>query len=95
MNEVRFPRWLAAIGILGGVAIALGSAFVILAYGGDLSGGAKVALVILGLLAGSILAIASAVVGIAVPSVVTGGGIDLDRCCPPSETPPTSKGTAE
>lgn len=89
MNEMRFPRWLAALGVLGGVAISLGLSYLVLVHGGDLSSGAKVAMVITGLLAGGVLAIASAVVGIAVPTVVTRGGIDLDTCCPPaaSESP--------
>lgn len=89
MNQMRYPRWLAALGELGGVVIALGLPYVVLAYGNGLSGSAKVGLIILGLLAGSLVAIVSVVVGIAVPSVVTGAGIKLDRtCCTPIETPP-------
>ena len=95
MNEIRYPRWLAGIGVLGGVAIALGMAYLVLAFGGDLSGGAKVALIILGLAAGSILALASAVVGIAMPSKVADAAIVLDGCCGPPKTPSVTEGGEE
>jgi hypothetical protein len=63
--------------------------YIILAYGGDLSSGAKVALIILGILAGGIIALASAVVGIAVPKVVKGAAIELPvGCCPPEPGKP-------
>jgi hypothetical protein len=69
--------------------IAVGLPHIILAYGGDLSSGAKVALIILGLLAGSLIALASAVVGIAVPKVVKGAAIELPLgCCPPEPNKP-------
>ena len=98
MNEMRFPRWLAALGVLGGVAISLGSSYLVLVHGGDLSSGAKVAMVITAVLAGGILALASAVVGIALPAVVTRAGIDLehvhrhdDVSCPPEDASESSR----
>ena len=92
MNEMRFPRWLAALGVLGGVAIALGLSYLVLVHGGDLSSGAKVAMVITGVLAGGILALASAVVGITVPTIATHSGIDLGHHHPPhaSDSPPAA-----
>jgi hypothetical protein len=93
MNEMYFPRWLAAIGVLGGVVISVGLPYVVLAHGGDLSSGARVAMVITGVLAGGILAIASAVVGIAVPAVVTRAGVDLEACCEPE--PPETRPSAD
>ena len=39
MNTIHFPRWLATVGILGGVAIALGVPYIVLAYGADLGSG--------------------------------------------------------
>ena len=84
MSEMRFPRWLAGFGVLGGVAIALGLPWLILVYGGDLSGRAQLTLIILGLLAGSLMGIASAVVGITIPAAVSSGGVKLDpACCQP------------
>jgi hypothetical protein len=95
MNEIRFPRWLAGMGVLGGVAIALGFPYIILTLGGDLSEGVKVVLIILGLLGGGILALASAVVGITIPTAVVGGAIQLDRTCCAPESEPNSKAEEE
>ncbi len=87
MNEMRFPRWLAGFGVLGGVVIALGLPWLVLVHGGDLSDGAKLTLIILGLAAGSLMGIASAVVGITIPTAVSSGGLDLSRiCCEPEST---------
>jgi hypothetical protein len=83
MNEIRFPRWLAAVGVAGGVAIALGLSYIVLTQGGDLSGGAKVALVILALVFGTGTAMISAVLGIAVPARLVSPGLDLNACCRP------------
>lgn len=84
MSEMRFTRWLAGFGVLGGVAIALGLTWLVLVYGSDLSAGAKVALIILGLGAGTLVATVSAVVGITIPRTVSGAAIPLDlACCEP------------
>jgi hypothetical protein len=85
MSEMRFPRWLAAVGVLGGVAIALGLPWVTLVYGSDL-GGAKVAIIILALIAGCALATISAVVGITIPTAVRGAiamPAVIPNCCEP------------
>jgi hypothetical protein len=83
---MRFPRWLAAVGVLGGVAIALGLPYVTLVYGSDL-GGAKVAIIILALIAGCTLAAISAVVGITIPTAISGGvGMaGIPNCCAPPQ----------
>jgi hypothetical protein len=86
MNTIHFPRWLATMGILGGVAIAIGVPYIVLVFGGDLGSGAKVALVILSLVAGGLLAIVTAVVGITIPTRVTDAGIDFAAaCCQPTQ----------
>jgi hypothetical protein len=85
VNTIHFPRWLATAGILGGVAIALGVPYIVLAYGADLGSGAKTALIILGLIAGSLLALVTAVVGIAIPTRITDAGLEVARCCTPIE----------
>ena len=73
MSEMRFPRWVAAFGVVGGVAIALGFPMIILIQGQDLSDVARIWLSILGLLLGVLLAGASAVIGITIPSAVSRG----------------------
>jgi hypothetical protein len=87
---MRFPRWLAGVGVVGGVAIALGLPWVTLVHGGDL-GGAKVAIIILALITGACLAGISAVVGITVPTALTGaislGEDGVSVCCPPECMP--------
>lgn len=93
-NEVHFQRSISLFGVLGGVVIAVGLPYIVLAFGGDLSSGAKVALIILGLLAGSLIALASAVVGIAIPKKVRSAAIQLPvGCCEPapSESAETEK----
>lgn len=95
MNEMRFPRWLAGFGVLGGVAIALGLPWLILVYGGDLSGGAKLTLIILALAAGTLMGIASAVVGITIPTAVSSGGLELDRLCCSPEPPDVDEAARE
>lgn len=88
-NEVHFQRWVSLVGVLGGVSIALGLPYIVLAFGGDLSSGAKVALVILGLAAGGLIALVSAVVGIAIPKTVRKAAIQLPvGCCGPETTEP-------
>lgn len=94
MSEIRFQRWLAGVGLVGGVVITLALPYIVLAYGGDLPGGMKLALVILALLGGIAVAIVSVVLGIAVPTVVSDAGKDLvEACCPP-EQGNEKKGTA-
>jgi hypothetical protein len=88
-NEVQFQRGISLVGVMGGVIIAVGLPYVVLAYGGDLSSGAKVALIILGILTGGLIALASAVVGIAMPKAVRGAAIHLPvGCCEPEPTKP-------
>ncbi|MGD2116332.1 MAG: hypothetical protein PVG07_14855 [Acidobacteriota bacterium] len=87
-HEMRFTRWLAGFGVLGGVAIALGLPWLVLVQGADLADWIKMTLVILGLSAGTLTAIASAVVGITIPTTVRGVGIRLDpACCEPEVDP--------
>ena len=86
MNKMVFARWLAVLGILGGIVIATGLPFIVLVHGADLGGFARTFLVTIAIGAGAILAIISAVVGITVPTAISGGGIDLDKaiengCC--------------
>ncbi len=84
MNTIHFPRWLATMGILGGVAIAVLVSYFVLVLGVDLGSGAKVALIILSLAAGCLLAIVTAVVGITIPARITDAGIDFAAvCCQP------------
>jgi hypothetical protein len=96
MSEIRFVRWLAAIGVFGGVLIALVLPVVVLMLGEDLSSAAKLTVVILALIGGVVLAGLSAVVGITIPTTVSGaafkisddGGISLSPiadCCQPKE----------
>jgi hypothetical protein len=88
-DEVHFQRWVSLVGVLGGVGIALGLPYIVLAFGGDLSSGAKVALVILGLAAGGLIALVSAVVGIAIPKTVRKASIQLPvGCCDPAPSEP-------
>jgi hypothetical protein len=94
MGEVKFPRWAAAFGVLGGVAVALGFPMIVLMQGQDLSDAARIWLSILGLLLGVLLAAVSAVIGITIPSAVSkgfsvgGASVGLGsnaECCPPAE----------
>lgn len=94
MNELRFPRWLAAVGVFGGVMIALILPIAVLMLGDDLTSTAKLVVVILGLIIGSCLAGISAVVGITIPTAIYGGAIKIGEngvqlgsmanCCQPT-----------
>ncbi len=104
MNRMRFPRWLAAVGVIGGVAIALGLPYITLVLDGDLSPNAKLAVVILSLLVGATLAGISAVVGSSMPTAITGAiavsenGVSFGRivdCCTPKEEPNSGEGGAD
>jgi len=83
METMRFSNRLAFLGVGGGVIIALAFPFMILYFGGHLSGPVQTTLIILGLLVGATLAGASAVVGITIPTAIN-GGIDIEKlagCC--------------
>jgi len=94
MSELRFPRWLAAVGVFGGVSIALVLPVTVLLLGDDLSATAKLVVIILGMIIGSCLAGISAVVGITIPTAIHGGAIkigengvhlgSLANCCQPT-----------
>ena len=94
MSELRFPRWLAAVGVFGGVSIALVLPVTVLLLGDDLSATAKLVVIILGMIIGSCLAGISAVVGITIPTAVYGGAIkigengvqlgSIGNCCQPA-----------
>ncbi len=89
MSRFSASSPLGYFGVLGGVAIALGLPWLILAYGAFLPDGARLAVIILSLLVGGLLALASAVVGITIPTTVTDGKLDIGgiikECCPPEE----------
>jgi hypothetical protein len=94
MSELRFPRWLAAVGVFGGVMIALILPVVVLMLGDDLSSTAKLVVVTLALIIGACLAGISAIVGITVPTTVAGAAIKITQngaqleptasCCQPT-----------
>ena len=91
MNELRFPRWFAAIGVFAGMLIALIVPVAVLLVGDDLTSAAKLVVIILALLIGGCLAGIAAVVGMAIPTAVVGGAIDLSRatggsCCVPDRS---------
>ena len=87
MTDLRFPRWLAAVGVFGGVLIALVLPVAVLMLGDDLSSLAKLAVIITAMIIGSLLAGISAVVGITIPSTIAGGSVKIgqDGCCDPAE----------
>jgi hypothetical protein len=89
MSRFSASGLLGYFGILGGVAIALGLPWIVLAHGASLSEGARLTVVILSLLIGGLLAVASAVVGIAIPTTLREGRLDIGgiikECCPPGE----------
>lgn len=96
MSELRFPRWLAGVGIFAGMMIALVIPVVVLMLGQDLTPSAKLVVIILALIIGGCVAGASAVVGITIPTAVAGaalkisddGGVSFGSiadCCQPSE----------
>jgi hypothetical protein len=64
---------IAVAGIVGGVALALGFSWIVLAFGQSLGATLMVIFVILGLLLGFIVALASAVLGLVMPRQVGGG----------------------
>lgn len=96
MTDLRFPRWLAAVGIFAGMMIALIVPVVVLMVGDDLTPSAKLVIMILALIIGGCVAGASAVVGITIPTAVSGAAIKITDdgnvslgsiadCCRPSE----------
>jgi len=91
MNELRFPRWFAGIGIFAGMLIALIVPLAVLMVGDDLSSAAKLLIIVVALVMGGCLAGIAAVVGMAMPTAVIGGAIDLSRvnggqCCAPDRS---------
>jgi hypothetical protein len=96
MTELRFPRWLAGVGIFAGMMIALVIPVAVLMLGGDLTPSAKLVVIILALIIGGCVAGASAVVGITIPTAVAGGALkiidnggvsfgSIADCCQPKE----------
>ncbi len=89
MSRFSASSLLGYFGVLGGVAIALGVPWLILAYGASFSERARLAIIILALLVGGLLAVASAVVGITIPTTVRDGKLDIGgtikECCPPEK----------
>jgi hypothetical protein len=77
MTELRFPRWLAGVGIFAGMMIALVIPVAVLMLGGDLTPSAKLVVIILALIIGGCVAGASAVVGITIPTAVAGGALKI------------------
>lgn len=89
MSELRFPRWFAVIGVFAGMLIALIVPVAVVMVGDDLTSTAKLVVIILALLIGGCLAGVAAVVGMAMPTAIIGGAIDLSRvtggeCCRPT-----------
>ena len=89
MSELRFPRWFAVIGVFAGMLIALIVPVAVLMVGDDLSSRAKLVVIIAALVIGGCLAGIAAVVGMAMPTAMIGGAIDLSRvtggeCCRPA-----------
>jgi len=94
MSELRFPRWFAVIGVFAGMLIALIVPVAVLLVGDDLTSTAKLVVIILALVIGACLAGIAAVVGMAMPTAMIGGAIDLSRvtggeCCRPAGTSDT------
>jgi hypothetical protein len=94
MSELRFPRWFAVIGVFAGMMIALIVPVAVLLVGDDLTSTAKLVVIILALVIGACLAGIAAVVGMAMPTAMIGGAIDLSRvtggeCCRPVGTSDT------
>ena len=52
MRETRLTSWLAGLGVLGGVAIALGIPYLTLVHGDELSVTARLLVIVLSLAAG-------------------------------------------
>jgi len=77
MTELRFPRWLAGVGIFAGMMIALVIPVAVLMLGGDLTPSAKLVVMILALIIGGCVAGASAVVGITIPTAVAGAALKI------------------
>ena len=77
-DQVYFTRWLAAVGVFGGVAVALVLPYLLLVNGQHLAQLAQIALIVLAILGGIILAGLSAVVGIAVPHRITGAALAVN-----------------
>ena len=91
MSELRFPRWFAVIGVFAGMMIALIVPVAVLLVGDDLTSTAKLVVIILALVIGACLAGIAAVVGMALPTAVIGGAIDLSpatggQCCVPDRS---------
>lgn len=64
---------IAVAGVIGGILLALGFPWIVLAYGQALGSTLMVIFVVLGLLLGAVVALASAVLGLVIPREVGGG----------------------
>ena len=71
-------RAMAVVGVLGGVAIALGLPYIVIVYGQSMGAVAQVLLTILALLTGGIIAGLSAFFGTVIPHSVEGSCQEKD-----------------
>jgi len=100
MSTLQFSRWIALVGVLAGMMIALIVPVAVLMVGGDITPSAKLVIIILALLIGGCVAAISAVVGITIPTALVGASIKIDEdgahfgsmadCCAPTRKPDRS-----
>jgi hypothetical protein len=93
MSKIHFSNWLAFLGVIGGVTMALGLPWIVLVYGPHLAEGVQLTVIILGLLGGGTLAVVSAFFGIVIPTAVTDGKLDLRGCCDDAGVPGSGRST--
>jgi hypothetical protein len=73
-GEVRFSgKTTALIGVLGGVAVAVGVPVVVLIYGQNMGWGAQLTVIILALVLGTPIAAIPAILAVVIPASASGG----------------------
>ena len=72
MGGVAFNKYMAPLGLICGMALALGIPWMTLVYGQHLSGAVQATLIILGILAGGLVVSLAVFFGIVIPSKVGG-----------------------
>ena len=77
-GQVVFNRQMPLLGLIGGLALALGLPTLVLIFGKHLGTGAQLTVIILAIIFGAVLAIVSAVVGSVIPRKAVGRAGEWD-----------------
>ena len=84
-DSVRWGRFAAFYGVLGGVAIAVALPYIVLVYGKDLGAGVHAIIILLALLVGGTVTVISAFFAVVIPREIKESPDSADTKKPPEE----------